>query len=81
MNLRWHLVLNPRTGASTHLAQIGRVLSEVIDAEDAIEWQKLLDVFGGDPTGTSPKERTRYRDGSSGYTHASSAKHGTCSTH
>ena len=68
MNLRRHLTLNPRTQAGRHLAQIGRALSEVTTVEDAIEWQKLLNVWW-QAYGHLTKERTRYRDGSWGYTH------------
>lgn len=68
MNLRRHLTLNPRTDAGKHLAQIGRALSEVTTVEDAIQWQKLLDVWW-QAYGHLTKERTRYRDGSWGFTH------------
>lgn len=68
MNLRRHLTLNPRTEAGKHLAQIGRALSEVTAVEDAIEWQKLLNVWW-QAYGRLTKERTRYRDGTWGYTH------------
>ena len=68
MNLRRHLTLNPRTQAGKHLAQIGRALPEVATVEDAIEWQKLLDVWW-QAYGYLTKERTRYRDGGWGYTH------------
>ncbi|WP_425556719.1 IS1249 family transposase, partial [Klugiella xanthotipulae] len=68
MNLRRHLTLNPKTGAGKHLAQIGRALSEVTTIHDAIEWQKLLNVWW-QAYGHLTKERTRYRDGNWGYTH------------
>lgn len=68
MNLRRHLTLHPRTDAGKHLAQIGRALSDVMTVEDAIEWQKLLDVWW-QAYGQLTRERTRYRDGSWGYTH------------
>lgn len=67
MNLRRHLTLHPRTEAGRHLAQIGRALSEVTSIEDAIEWQKLLEVWW-QAYGHLTRERTRYRDGSWGYT-------------
>lgn len=68
MNLRRHLTLHPRTEAGKHLLQIGRALSEVTTIEDAIEWQKLLNVWW-QAYGRVTKERTRYRDGTWGYTH------------
>ncbi len=68
MNLRRHLTLRPRTYAGRHLVQIGRALSQVETVEDAIEWKKLLDVWW-QAYGHLTKERTRYRDGTSGYTH------------
>lgn len=68
MNLRRHLTLNPRTEAGRHLFQIGRALSEVASVEDAIEWQKLLNVWW-QAYGHLTRERTRYRDGTWGYTH------------
>ncbi|XPP25700.1 MAG: hypothetical protein ACNYNX_08625 [Leucobacter sp.] len=68
MNLRRHLTLNPRTEAGRHLAQIGRALSDVVTVEDAIEWQKLLNVWW-QAYGGLTNERTRYRDGTWGYTH------------
>ena len=68
MNLRRHLTLNPRTEAGRHLLQIGRALSEVTTVEDAIEWQKLLNVWW-QAYGHLTKERTRYRDGTIGFTH------------
>lgn len=68
MNLRRHLTLNPRTPAGKHLAQIGRTLSDVTTIEDSIEWQKLLNVWW-QAYGHLTTERTRYRDGSIGYTH------------
>ena len=68
MNLRRHLTMNPRTPAGKHLAQIGRALSEVATIEDSIEWQKLLNVWW-QAYGHLTNERTRYRDGSIGYTH------------
>lgn len=68
MNLRRHLTRNPRTEAGKHLAQIGRALSEATTIEDAIQWQKLLNVWW-QAYGHLTKEHTRYRDGSWGYTH------------
>lgn len=68
MNLRRHLTLNPRTEAGKHLAQIGRALSEVATVEDAIEWQQLLNVWWR-AYGRLTTERTRYRDGTVGFTH------------
>lgn len=68
MNLRRHLTLNPRTPAGQHLAQIGQALSDIATIEEAIEWQKLLDVWW-QAYGHLTKERTRYRDGGWGYTH------------
>lgn len=68
MNLRRHLTLHPRTPAGQHLAQIGKALSEVGSISDAIDWQKLLDTWW-QAYGHLTKERTRYRDGTSGYTH------------
>lgn len=68
MNLRRHLTLNPRTEAGRHLLQIGRALSEVTTIEDAIRWQKLLNVWW-QAYGHLTTERTRYRDGTWGYTH------------
>lgn len=68
MNLRRHLTLNPRTQAGRHLAQIGRALAEVTTIEDAIEWQKLLNVWW-QAYGHLTTERTKYRDGGWGYTH------------
>ncbi|MBN9611911.1 MAG: IS1249 family transposase [Actinobacteria bacterium] len=68
MNLRRHLTLNPRTEAGKHLARIGRALSEVTTIEDAIQWQKLLNIWW-QAYGKLTPERTRYRDGSWGYTH------------
>lgn len=68
MNLRRHLTLHPRTEAGKHLAQIGRALSEVTTVEDAIEWQQLLDVWWR-AYGHLTTERTRYRDGTIGFTH------------
>ena len=68
MNLRRHLTLRPRTYAGKHLAQIGKALSEVDTVEDAIEWKKLLEVWW-QAYGQLTKERTRYRDGTIGFTH------------
>ena len=68
MNLRRHLTLHPRTEAGGHLAQIGRALSNVASIEDAIEWQKLLNVWW-QGYGSLTTARTRYRDGGWGYTH------------
>lgn len=68
MNLRRHLTLRPRTLAGQHLAHIGRALSEVTTIDDAIGWQKLLDVWW-QAYGQLTTERTRYRDGTWGYTH------------
>lgn len=68
MNLRRHLTKNPRTDAGKHLAQVGCALSAVITIEDAIEWQKLLNVWW-QAYGRLTKERTRYRDGTTGFTH------------
>lgn len=68
MNLRRHLTLRPRTLAGQHLAQVGRALSEVTTIDDAIGWQKLLDVWW-QTYGHLTTERTRYRDGTWGYTH------------
>lgn len=68
MNLRRHLTLRPRTPAGQHLAQIGQALSQVTSIDDAIQWQKLLEVWW-QAYGQLTKERTRYRDGTSGYTH------------
>jgi transposase-like protein len=45
MNLRRHLTLNPKTEAGKHLLHIGRALTEVTTVQDAIEWQKLLNVW------------------------------------
>ena len=50
------------------LAQIGRALSDVVTVEDAIAWQKLLNVWW-QAYGHLTRERTRYRDGTWGYTH------------
>lgn len=68
MNLRRHLTLNPRTPAGKHLAQVGRVLSEVTTIDDAIQWQKLLNIWWRS-YGHLTTARTRYPDESSGYTH------------
>lgn len=68
MNLRRHLTLRPRTYAGQHLNQIGKALSEVDSIRDAIEWQKLLDTWW-QAYGHLTKERTRYQDGTIGYTH------------
>lgn len=68
MNLRRHLTMRPRTLAGQHLAQIGRALSNVTTIDDAIQWQKLLDVWW-QAYGQLTTERTRYRDGTWGYTH------------
>lgn len=68
MNLRRHLTLRPNTLAGQHLAQIGRALSEVTTVKEAIEWQKLLNVWW-QAYGHLTRERTRYRDGTTGYTH------------
>ena len=68
MNLRRHLTLRPRTLAGQHLSHIGRALPEVTTIDDAIGWQKLLDVWW-QAYGHLTTERTRYRDGTWGYTH------------
>lgn len=68
MNLRRHLTLRPRTVAGKHLANIGKALLQVETVEEAIEWQKLLEIWW-QVYGHLTKERTRYRDGSTGYTH------------
>lgn len=68
LNLRRHLTLRPRTVAGQHLAHIGRALSDVTTIDDAIAWQKLLDVWW-QAYGHLTTERTRYRDGTWGYTH------------
>lgn len=68
MNLRRHLTLNPRTQAGKHLAEIGRALSNVATVPDAIQWQQLLNVWW-QAYGHLTRERTKYRDGSWGYTH------------
>lgn len=68
MNLRKHLTLNPRTEAGRHLAQIGRALAVVTTIEEAIQWQKLLNIWW-QAYGHLTRERTRYRDGTIGFTH------------
>lgn len=68
MTLRRHLTMRPRTPAGKHLAEIGRALSQVETIDDAIEWKKLLEIWW-QAYGHLTKERTRYRDGTTGYTH------------
>ena len=68
MNLRRHLTENPRTDAGKRLARVGRALSEIASIEDAIEWQKMLNVCW-QAYGRLTRERTRYRDGTIGFTH------------
>ncbi|MBC9955449.1 IS1249 family transposase [Leucobacter sp. cx-42] len=68
LNLRRHLTLTPRTPAGRHLNQIGKTLAQVDSVEDAIEWKKLLETWW-QAYGHLTTERTRYRDGSTGYTH------------
>lgn len=68
MNLRRHLTLNPRTEAGRHLLQLGRALTNVTTIDQAIHWQQLLNVWW-QAYGHLTRELTRYRDGTTGYTH------------
>lgn len=67
MNVRQHLTLNPRTDAGRRLLGLSRALSNVFTIDDAIEWQKRLDVWWR-AHGHLTRERT-LRDGRWWFTH------------
>jgi hypothetical protein len=67
MNVRQHLTLNPRSDAGRRLLGLSSALSNVRTVEDAIDWQKNLDIWWR-AHGHLTRERT-LRDGRWWFTH------------